>query len=553
MRGFADELAGGRLDARPGPLHPLAPAEVAELRAATVRTLDAFSAARGEVDALLVELRAANARLRPLAAAWAEMSDVVEVLDPAGVVRFVNPAWRARAPAGAPDPVGRPSALLSAAAVGGEALAGALLSGRPWHGELPGDDGAPVELLAATPVRGPEGALDVVVIVRRDLRPLRAAQAAATEADRLAAVGALAAGVAHEINNPLTYIRTNLELLTTAAEDPDLMPAEELAALARDATAGVDRVARTVRDLLAVARGGRGAAQEPAQVLELAELARSAAGLGAPQAGPRARVDVEVPAGLRSEVREGEIVRVLLNLVLNAAQAAGAGGRRGRVALQGGEDGAWVWIDVIDDGPGVPKEIAARIFEPFFTTRAEGQGSGLGLSVSRGIAQDHGGRLELRPGPGGACFRLSLPRAGGAGPPAGVRPPPRPARPIAPGAPPEARVLVVDDDPPVARSIARALRRFGVEVAHSGAEALARLEAHRFELVVSDVRMPGMSGPELHRRAQSVRRLPFLFVTGGAGEADSRALEATGCEVLPKPLDPRLLVARVEALLDAGG
>ncbi len=555
VRDGALRVSAGDLTVRPRTPGPFAPREVAEVS----RVIDHALHQLQDADA---RLRVANARMRPLAAAWDQMSDAVETLEPDGRVRSVNPAWRRLFGPDAPDPIGRRSRLLGEddlpAGQRADALFAGLQHGEGWHGEVRSRtaSGPRAQGVAATPVLGEDGRLQLVFVSRRDLTELREAQAAAQAQERLAAVGTLAAGVAHEINNPLTFVRANLELIADASDDPDLSTPEERATLARDALAGVDRVTRIVRDLLVVARGAAGVVQEPARVLELAPLARAAASLAGPKVTGLAQLRLRVPPGLRAEVREGEIVQVMLNLLLNAAQAPRAAAGMGVVELRGGagSDGE-VWLEVVDDGLGVPEPLQARVFEPFFTTRAVGEGTGLGLSVSRGIAQAHGGRLELLPGPlPGARFRLTLPAS--AAPPA---PSPSPALPSSAPAPAPAprgpalapRVLVVDDDPPVARSLARLLRAHGAVVAHSGAEALELLERLPIEVVVSDVRMPGMTGPELHRAVRADRALPFIFVTGAAGDVEVRALEASGCPVLPKPVDPRALTGLVGELLHA--
>ena len=225
--------------------------------------------------------------------------------------------------------------------------------------------------------------------------------------DKMAALGRMAAGIAHEVNNPLTAI---MGLTAVLMRRPETAP-ESLPNLLK-IDAEVRRIQKLVQDLLGFSRGSPpalGAVDLRAVAQETLELAapefkrrRVQATLDAPEGLPRARGDAHA------------LKQVLLNLALNAAQALD--GRGGHVTLSVAERAGRLEVRLVDDGPGVPPEIANRIFEPFFTTKPEGQGTGLGLYVSAEIMRRHGSRLVCEPAPGGgAVFRFDLPQASGDG------------------------------------------------------------------------------------------------------------------------------------------
>jgi len=221
--------------------------------------------------------------------------------------------------------------------------------------------------------------------------------------------------------------------------------------------------------------------------------------------------------------------------------------------------GPHVCLSVADNGPGMTPEVRARIFEPFFTTKPTGRGSGLGLAVSHGIAEVHGGLIDVETAPGAGCtMRIYLPaipgeaaRTNGETPaaPATAAPAPAAATPVR-----SLDILLVDDEPSVSAVVEILLRRAGhrVTVLDNGAAALARLRVMggRCDLLVSDVTMPGMTGVELARRAVQLRPgLPVLLMTGHGGiePADFAAI-GSACRVLAKPLEADTLLSAVTVL-----
>lgn len=533
------------------------PRELATLGTVVEGTLDDLDAATDKAQGLLGELQLANARMEPLATAWQQVSDAVEVLDARGDVLFVNPAWVSLMGERPSEPVGRPSRLFSTDEIRGWALGETSLlehlqGGRDWHGEVWTETakGRLIQGVVVTPVVGDEGSLRVIIVSRRDLTELRQAEDTAALNDRLAGIGTLAAGLAHEINNPLTFVQMNLQLIGEAMDLPGLLSKEEVRGLALDATDGVDRVTRIVQDLLALARNDRGSSDGAPAPVDLHSVAQAAATLARPQTQRTATLTVDVPEGMVCLGREGELIQVVLNLLINAKQALPDRPiADNHLALRGRLEGEEIRLEVEDNGTGIPEDVLGRIFEPLFTTKPVGQGTGLGLSVSRSIVEAHEGRLEVRTVPGeGTCFSLVLPRLTDS---AGARVKEwaeAPAKKAAVDAP-AAQVLLVDDDPLVGRSLARALRKVGVVVAQSGPEALERLEEHSFSVVVSDVRMPGMNGLELYHAVQEREALPFLFVTGGTTESERAELLRLGCPVLRKPVGNQRLLSEVLALL----
>jgi PAS domain S-box-containing protein len=251
----------------------------------------------------------------------------------------------------------------------------------------------------------------LTVNILTDLTERRAAEEQLARADRLAAVGTLAAGVAHEINNPLAFTTLNLEGLRRLVEND--MPAgaarTKAVALLGEIQAGTNRVAAIVRDLSTFCREDEA---ESAPV-DIARIVASAERLVMHEVRDRARVSVEVPTLPAVNASSLRLEQVFVNLLLNAAQAFPSASEHNRVTVSGGllEDGS-IFVDVEDNGPGMPPGILSRVFEPFFTTKPVGVGTGLGLSICHGIVSRLGGELTAKSTVGhGSTFRVAIPRA----------------------------------------------------------------------------------------------------------------------------------------------
>jgi PAS domain S-box-containing protein len=395
------------------------------------------------------------------------------------------------------------------------------------------------------------------VLFARDIGERRAILARLAVADRLLSVGTLAAGVAHEINNPLAYVTMNLSVLDQ--ELPHLVaghPSDDgrahlstadAASLIRDAREGASRVAAIVRDLHALSRTEEG----PSGPVDVRKALQAALKMARTETRHRARVVEEyeaVPLVHGNAMRLGQ---VFLNLLINAAQSIPDGhAEANRIVVRTRDlGGGRVGIDVEDTGAGIPLEVQARIFDPFFTTKAIGTGSGLGLSICHGILQSMGGDIRVESTEGlGSVFHVSLPaspgRAEGAAVTSGEA-----AREGLPSKPSVGvrRVLVVDDEPFIGSSL-RILLAPEIEViaVTRAADALARIDAgERFDAILSDLMMPDMNGMELYgelqkRIPEAIRRV--IFLTGGAFTVPAQEfLGRVRPRCLEKPFDVQSL------------
>ena len=360
---------------------------------------------------------------------------------------------------------------------------------------------------------------------------------------RMAEMGYLLAGVAHELNNPLSVVVGQTALLRQALEE------NPLAERTRKIADAAERCSRIVRNFLALAR------QRPTERarVRLNQVVREAVELVAYQL----RVDsVEVEYAMTPDLpplwADGQqLHQTVVNLITNARHAMRQAPPPRRLTLTTRHDreGQRLRLQVSDTGPGVPPEIEAKIFEPFFTTKPLGEGTGLGLSLCRSIVEEHGGRIwvESRPGQG-ATFVIELPVEAA---PAAA---PEPGTAEAPAATEPRRILVVDDEPEIAELLAEVLAAEGhrVETVGDGATALERLRGRAHDLVVSDLRMPGLDGPALYQAVQ--RELPelarrFIFITGDAlGRQVKEFIEQNQAPSIGKPFsfeEVRRVIRRV--------
>jgi two-component system NtrC family sensor kinase len=369
---------------------------------------------------------------------------------------------------------------------------------------------------------------------KRSAEELQRQRESIHQREKLAAMGSLLAGVAHELNNPLSIVVGRAIMLEEAASDP----ANRSATLKlRDAA---ERCARIVRTFLAMARQ-RTPERGPVKIEGV--LAACVEMLGYSLRTSGIHVRVEGADGLPEILADGDqLHQVFVNLLVNAQQALSGQAEPRRITVNCGKDeaGNHVWVEVADNGPGVPLEIRSRVFEPYFTTKPMGVGTGVGLAVSLGIVEAHGGSMELRcPVAGGAVFRVQLPVAGCPEGPKGA------AAPRVENRCQAACILVVDDEPEVAALLADIVGEFGeVEVALGGVEAIHCLERHsqRFDAVISDLRMPEVDGITLYR--EICARWPRLatrviLVTGDSLSPDLHEfLESSCCPVMEKPFIP---------------
>lgn len=402
---------------------------------------------------------------------------------------------------------------------------------------------------ACAPLWGPGEEQAGCVWIGRDMTQLRQAEQSLAQAERLSSLGEVVAGVAHELNNPLSGVVGYAELLRANASDP-----EQIRDLDRIVESAL-RCQRIVFKLLSFARKHppekkhRSLNDCVRKVLDLRSYH-----LRSSQIQTVLELDPDLPWTCFDF---HQLEQVIMNLLNNAEQAVTSVKRSGSIVIRTGHEGDQLYVEVEDDGPGVAPAIRERLFDPFFTTKEVGQGTGLGLSVSYGIVQQHGGRIELlarRSGQGGSRFRVSLPIVQG---PAAVedetaeeltgRPNPLRGR----------RVLVAEDEPVVLELLARLLADEGAQatLARDGMEAWELLAEREFDLVVADLRMPNLSGQQLYERVAEARPellRRFVFATGDLIRHETLAfLEGLPNRILTKPLEIETVRRVLSQALDA--
>jgi PAS domain S-box-containing protein len=418
-------------------------------------------------------------------------------------------------------------------------------------------------------LRNNEGRVTHFVGVQRDITEELKLRDQLVHSERLSAVGELVAGVAHEINNPLQTIIGCVELLIEERKATG-QQLRDLELVRHEA----GRAGQIVRNLLSFVRRG----SRERSIADFNQIAQATARLREQHLRDRnVRLVLELhPGVLPILVNREEIQQIVLNLVLNAEHAIGDA--PGTITIRTNSGGNAHRLEVSDDGPGIPPELRGRVFEPFFTTKDVGQGTGLGLSIALGIANAHGGSLELGEGSGirdrgsevgknsgkqsnsqlptpnsqlpppnsqsptsnrprGACFVLTIP-AHATAETANRALSGRPAMPAP--APGRRRALIVEDEPPIRTLLARLVKRrdYDVVEAESIAAARAAIGSHSFELVLCDVRLNDGNGVEVLRALRE--RQPdlgkrFVFVTGDAGAIGAAEREFGDLPVLAKP------------------
>lgn len=401
-----------------------------------------------------------------------------------------------------------------------------------------------------TPVRVQEEVVGGIAVVR-DVTELKALHAQVAMSDRMATIGSIAAGAAHDLCAPVAAALAALEEAARVAREHAALAAggAPLLRALEDARAACEQIRHVARDVRTFSRADdRPPGEASADVTAVLD---SAARMAAHELRGRATVVRDygaVPAARASVPRLGQ---VFLNLIVNAAQAIEPGAPdRNVVRLHAGTaaDGR-VLVEIEDTGCGMAPEVLGRLFTPFFTTKPEGAGTGLGLTICHRIVQELGGEIGVTSEPGrGTRVRVLLPVAppapgAGASPVAGAE---RAGRP---------RVLVVDDEESVHRAMGRLLGKACDVACADAPAALARLEAgERFDLVLCDLSMPGISGLELRRRVEALdpeQALRVTFLTGGAFGAEAEECRATGGALVDKAARPDEIRASVEARLRA--
>jgi two-component system NtrC family sensor kinase len=390
------------------------------------------------------------------------------------------------------------------------------------------DENQRVLRLTAAPLAGVEPGSAVILI--EDVTEQQMLEAQIIQNDKMASIGQLVSGVAHELNNPLTSIAGLAELLLERPPHPEL-PREHLRVIHDQA----ERAGRIVRNLLTFARKGvaeKGAVDLNDVVTRTSLLIVYELQLHGIELDTELSPEPVIVLGDRYELQQ-----VLLNLVINAEQAMVSAHGRGAMVIRTWHDEARdvVALEVSDDGPGVPEEAKSKIFDPFFTTKEVGKGTGLGLTVAYAIVQEHRGRIRVETTQRGAAFVVELPVSGES-----HAPRPRPGAPSM-EAVKGASVLLVEDELALAAAVGEALTDAGLDVDHAGdgEEALARVRQKTYDVVICDLKMPRVDGMTLYRAiaaATPVLARRVIFVTGDVAGTDSeRFLDDTGCRWLAKP------------------
>jgi PAS domain S-box-containing protein len=431
-----------------------------------------------------------------------------------------------------------------------------------WDGSLRRRDGAEVVVsMTSTPIVGRDSERVGRIAVIRDVTERRKLQSQLMVSDRMASVGTMAAGVAHEINNPLAAVLANLDYIaeslvrSTSADRAPISYAareawirEEIKPSLDDAREAAERVRFIVRDLKMFSRSPSEEGTGPVNVKSVME---SSLRMAWNEVRHRARLVKNYGRIPDVDANEARLGQVFLNLIVNAAQAMPEGrAEENEIEVSTRLDAERVIVEVRDTGAGIPAENRTRIFDAFFTTKGVGEGSGLGLAICYRIVKDIGGDLTVESEMGvGTTFRVSLPIAKAEVTESVAAPPvPMAAR--------RGRILLVDDEEMVIRALTRILSHGNDVVSTLEAkDALARCErGEQFDLILCDLMMPIMTGMELYH--ELVRVAPeqakrMIFVTGGAFTEKARTfLSETLKEHIEKPFNSANLRAIVHRYLN---
>jgi nitrogen-specific signal transduction histidine kinase/ActR/RegA family two-component response regulator len=402
--------------------------------------------------------------------------------------------------------------------------------------------------VVVTPIPGDDGhAGENTFVWIADVTLERAAERALAQKQRLEVVGRLAASVAHDFNNVLTAIEVGIGL---AREARDVASAQVELAEAMRATHTAQRLSRRLVEAIGLAR------IETAGATDLADFLAGMRSTLERLTGSRVHLEVEVTPGIIVAMNVGSLEQVLLHLVTNACDAMPGGGalRIAIDAVRGAGGASMARISVQDSGIGMDAETLEHVFEPFFTTKALGAGTGIGLTTTRTLVEQAGGQVRLRSQAGrGTVFEVELPLTSRSPDAAVEASPDVPA--VVPSTP--ARVLVVDDDEAVLRSLVRALLRRGLAVreARSFTEAVDALAVEEPDLLVTDVNLGDGNGLDLLRLASArTPRLSTLVISGALdAETAQVGLAGTLATFLAKPFNVAAFSAAVAAALARGG
>src|SRR5664280_566253 len=500
----------------------------------------------GTIEDVTAQRRGEEERRR-LVAAVEQASEMVVITDTEGRIEFANPAFERTTGYTREEVAGHELTLLRSGKHddGYDAtLWQTIAQTEIWQGRFVNrrkDGSLYKEEATISPIRDASGTIVNFVAVKRDVTQELALQDQLRQAQKMESIGLLAGGVAHDFNNVLQGMLNHVEVVRGRHADADRM-----AATMTELETEIRRGSTLIRQLLLFAKRGtakpeqfdlnaniRGAAQF------LRRLVRANIGYSMDLADEPLPVTAD----------RGQIDQVLMNLVVNAADAMPGGGS---LTIRSGRQGQeWVWFATDDTGDGIPAEIRERIFEPFFTTK--GKGTGLGLSVVHGIVTQHGGVVTFEDLPGGGTsFRVALPRAGSGEHPIVPTPAAEPS--TASGGHGE-RVLVVEDEDGARQGLTEILQmlEYDVVAVGSGEEAGLLPQDPGFDVLLTDLMLPGVAGSDLARGLTD--RWPKLKVILMSGYAEDEAVRrgalAGRLRFLQKPFDMATLAREIRAALDS--
>ncbi|NQZ98539.1 MAG: response regulator [Myxococcales bacterium] len=393
--------------------------------------------------------------------------------------------------------------------------------------------------------------------LQQEMERRSAMQERLIQTERAASMGSLASGMAHEINNPLTYVIGNLELLqdhlrTGDAEDP-AAPNREPLILASEALQGSHRVASLVQDLNSFSR------VDDASVgpVDISTTIEHSVRLVANEIRHRAELEVDCEPGLRILGNEGRLQQVLINLLINAAHSIEVGSvGKNRIRISARPRNQRILLEVFDTGCGIDSEILDRIFEPFFTTKPIGSGTGMGLSITRKVLESMGGSITVESSPGiGSTFSVWLNPVDPDGPRVSVSAESPASSPAA--AKRQLRILVIDDEDRVLRYLRGALARHHVTTERHPKSALERILREDHDVILCDLMMPEMTGMDLHAEVERVRpeaARRMIFMTAGIFvEQAHEFLTSVAGRWIEKPIGIAELERRIQARLEEIG
>jgi signal transduction histidine kinase/CheY-like chemotaxis protein len=388
--------------------------------------------------------------------------------------------------------------------------------------------------------------------LRLDLTEQERLQRHLIQSEKLASLGETIAGIAHEINNPLTSILSNAQLLALRRGGP----ADE--ASINSIVLEAKRTADLVKNLLAFSRKE----SKKREVIGVNELIKQAVNLKRYQLKVNNIQLISEPCEISYpvSVTVQQMQQVLLNLLNNAEQAIAKTDRPGVIRVEGGRRGETVYITVTDNGVGIPAHVLPFIFDPFFTTKNLGEGTGLGLSIAHTLIENHGGSISAKSEPGNTVFTIELPMARSPKMPTEIKETqPLTVRSSLNKSKRMGRVLVVDDETAIVDAICEFLdlQNIITDKANDGGEALQLLSKNRYDAIVSDIRMPGVDGPELYERSVAMDpsyKTRFLFMSGDLVRDSTQGfVQSLNCPCLAKPFALQVLFQNLEPLLNQNG